>query len=62
MDRTRMELFFYELFESEKCKNADELKFITDFLADCINTAIINYCNDDNLDTDGVPVVSVDEY
>ena len=62
MDRTRLELFFYELLESEKWRNTNELTNITNFLADCMNTAILDYCNDNNIDTDGVPVISVDEY
>lgn len=62
MDRIRLELFFYELLESEKCKYTNELTNVTNFLADCMNTAILDYCNDSNIDTDGAPVVSVDEY
>lgn len=62
MDRTRLELFFYELLESEKCRNTNELTNVTNFLADCMNNAILDYCNDNNIITDGVPVISVDEY
>ena len=62
MDRTRLELFFYELLESEKCRNTNELTNITNFLADCMNTVILDYCNDNNIDTDGAPVISIDKY
>lgn len=62
MDRTRLELFFYELLESEKCRNTNELTNATNFLADCMNNAILDYCNDNNIITDGVLVISVDEY
>lgn len=60
MDRTRLELFFYELLESKECRNTNELTNITNFLADCMNTAILDYCNDNNIDTDCAPVISID--
>lgn len=59
-DRLRFELMFGDLFEKYECKTITDVTKMTEFLCECFNNGLYDYCSDEGLDTDERPIIDIE--